>query len=104
MITKHTLFIGLNDKDTKQQEIDTVSAYKLAIRLMNQFGYPAGTITEATGFYTHEDGTFTIEKSLKIEILFAEKDKTDALIKQAKISFNQESIALQTEQITSELV
>ena len=32
MIKKHILYIGLNDKDTKQQEITTVDAYKIIQR------------------------------------------------------------------------
>lgn len=29
---KYTLYIGLNDKDTKKQEISTIEAYKLVAR------------------------------------------------------------------------
>ena len=100
---KHTLFLGLNDKDTKTQKIGLLDAYQIAMRLITAVGYEGGTISESTGFYTHQDGTLTIEKSLRIEILFAEEDKTDALIKDMKSVFNQESIAFQTETITSEL-
>lgn len=100
---KHTLFLGLNDKDTKVQEISTLDAYKILMKTITAVGYEGGSISETTGFYTHQDGTFTIEKSLKIEILFAESDKTNTLICQLKQLFNQESIAFQSEEVKSEL-
>lgn len=100
-ITKHTLYIGLNDKDTKQQKIATVEAYKILYNMLRAAGYEGATISEATGFYTHENGAIVIEKSLRVEVLFANDKKTDDLIQQLKIVLNQESIALQVENITS---
>ena len=104
MIKKHTLYLGLNDKNTKHQEIDTVTAYKLAMQSIIAAGYEGASISECTGFYAHSDGQFTIEKSLRIEILFANDRNTCELIKELKKIFNQESIALQTETIESKLV
>ena len=104
MIVKHTLFLGLNDKDSKIQEINTLDAYKITMRLISSVGYEGASITESTGFYTHESGDFVIEKSLKIEILFADNEKTNRLIEDLKKTFNQESIALQIQKINSKLV
>ena len=104
MINKHILYLGLNDKETKNQEISTLDAYKIAMNLIAGVGYEGATITEATGFFTHADGSFVIEKSLRIEILFSEDEKTEKLIDNLKKTFNQESIALQTEKIKSKLV
>jgi hypothetical protein len=70
---------------------------------MNYFSN--ATITEATGFYKHNDGTVIIEKSLKIEIL--DFDNTFNLLgtcETLKTLFNQESIAVQTEIIDSQLI
>lgn len=100
---KHTLYLGLNDKDTKTQKIGLLDAYHIAMQLIVANGYEGGTISESTGFYTHQDGTLTIEKSLRIEILFADVLKTDNLIKDLKRVFNQESIAFQSDNIESEL-
>jgi hypothetical protein len=100
-ITKHTLFIGLNDKDTKQQKIAIVEAYKILYNILRAVGYEGATISEATGFYTHENGAIVVEKSLRVEVLFADDKKTDDLIQQLKVVLNQESIALQVENITS---
>lgn len=98
---KYLLFLGLNDKDSKRQEINTLDCYKM---LMNYFTDGA-TITEATGFYRHDDGTLVIERSLKIEILdFLENFNLIHAVDDLKRMFNQESIAVETQEINSKLM
>lgn len=92
---EHILFLGLNDKNTRVQEIATLDAYKIAMRAVIAAGYDGASITEATGFYTHADGSTVIEKSLRIDILGAREDVTAALIQDLKKIFNQESVLLQ---------
>lgn len=97
---KYNLFLGLNDKKTKTQIISTLEAYKILMNLLN-----GATITEATGFYKHNDGTVIIEKSLKIEILDFNNDfKLMETCDTLKSLFNQESIAVQIEEINSQLI
>lgn len=103
-ITKHILFLGLNDKNTKKQEIDTMQAYNLVFNAIQAVNYEGCTIAESIGCYTHNNGFFVVEKSLKIEILFASDSKTKRLIDDLKQKFNQESIILQIENITSDLI
>ena len=100
---KHILFLGLNDKDSKMQEINTVDAYKITMATIKKY-YSGATVQEATGFYTHENGESVIEKSLVISILFAEDEKTARLAEDLKNLFNQESIALQVENVNSKLI
>lgn len=100
---KFTLYLGLNDKDTKVQKISTLEAYKIVTNLL--MGYTNGaTIYETDGIYKHANGEIVIEKTLKIELLFVEREIVDSIIKDLKKIFNQESIALQYENIISELV
>ena len=101
---KYTLYLGLNDKDTKTQLIGIVEAYKVVMNTLKNKGFDGATIYEATGLYKHESGTFTTEKTLRIEILFATRKDVMELITELKHSFNQESIALQVEKIDSQLV
>lgn len=54
--SKITLYVGLNDKDSKHQEISTVNAYKVAANLASAM-FDGCTISEATGIYKHDDGT-----------------------------------------------
>lgn len=102
MIKKFTLYLGLNDKDTKQQEIATVEAYKIVSNLISS-DFDGGTIFEAKGIYKHENGEIVTETTLRIELLFTEAVKVKALCDTLKKLFNQESIAVQEEVINSEL-
>ena len=102
MINKYTLYLGLNDKDSKHQEISTIEAYKVVSNLISK-DFEGGTIFEAKGIYKHNDGTIVIETTLRIELLFAEKNEVMKLCGTLKKIFNQESIAVQQEIINSEL-
>ena len=102
IMKKFTLYIGLNDKDTKVQVISTIEAYKVVSNIIaKDFG--GGTIFEAQGIYKHDDGKIVFEKTLRIEILFAEEPQIKALVAELKKIFNQESIAVQVEDINSDL-
>lgn len=94
---KHILYIGLNDKDSKVQEINTIDAYKIVQNILIGVGYDGGNIQESTGFYRHESGEVVIEKSLRVELCFAEDKKTADAIKQIKQVLNQEAIILEKE-------
>lgn len=101
-ITKFTLFVGLNDKDSRQQEINTVDAYKIISNMITA-AFDGGTVSEATGIYKHQDGSFTTETTLRIEILFASVEQIKPLVQELKKVLNQETIAVQQEVINSEL-
>lgn len=94
---KHIMYIGLNDKDSKVQEINTIDAYKIVQNILIGVGYDGGNIQESTGFYRHESGEVVIEKSLRVELCFAEDKKTSDAIKQIKQVLNQEAVILEKE-------
>lgn len=101
---KITLYIGLNDKDSKIQEINTIDAYKL---VSNVIGVDS-TITEGRGIYKHEDGTVVSETSLIVELLdfcnALDKGWIKSKINQIKTLLNQESVAVQYQEVESELI
>lgn len=103
-IVKYSLYIGLNDKDTKTQKIDTLEAYKILCNLLKSYNVEGFTVYNAHGFYVHDDGSFTIENTLKVELMFIDELTIDNIIKQLKIIFNQECIIKQVEEVTSTLV
>ena len=100
---KFTLYLGLNDKDTKTQQIGTVEAYKVVSNLIAR-DFDGGTIYEARGIYRHDSGEVVEETTLRIELLFTTLEKVKNLVGILKKAFNQESIAVQRETITSELM
>ena len=107
-IEKITLYMGLNDKDSKVQKFTKIESYKLLESILKIKGIDA-TISESVGLYHHEDSTLVIEESLRIEILFFENKKENNervmdLINTLKKAFNQESIAMQKENVNSQLV
>ena len=109
-ICKATIFVGLNDKESKLQEVSTLEAAKFLQReIVKEF--EGGTISEATGIYRHQDGTgFVMENTLKVEIFFFGSSKEEArravvpFINRVKDFLNQETVALQLEEIESELI
>ena len=42
---KHILYIGLNDKDSKQQEIDSLTAFKIVLNQVRKY-YDGGTVKQ----------------------------------------------------------
>jgi hypothetical protein len=102
MIEKFTLYVGLNDKDTKIQEVSTIEAYKIIKKLLLSYTDGA-TIFEADGIYKHDDGSFVTEKTLRIELMFIEKTTVKEIVDNIKRLLNQESVAVQREVVESEL-
>ncbi len=110
-IHRATIFVGLNDKDSKQQEISTLEAAKFIQREICKL-FDGGTVSEATGIYKHSagSGAVVIENTLKVEILFFGLSKAETraavlpFICDVKRFLNQETVALQLEEIESELI
>lgn len=103
MIEKYTLYIGLNDKDTKTQKVSTLEAYKILENLLLNYNVVGATIFEAKGLYKHDNGDYVIENTLRVEIMFVEKAIIKKIVENAKTILNQESIAVQFEKVESEL-
>lgn len=97
---KNTLYVGLNDKDTKKQEIDTLEAVKIATNIICRI-VDGCTIYNATGIYHHEDGQIVIENSLRIEIINAAAAAISEIVSSLKAALNQESIIVQADIINS---
>ena len=101
-MTKYTLYVGLNDKDTHVQKISVLEAAKMVMNIVLSHTDGA-TIYEADGIYKHDDGTVVVEKSLKVELLFIERKAVTAIVDLIKTVLNQESVIIQTSEIVSEL-
>lgn len=101
---KYTVIVGLNDKETKKQEISTKQAYTIIFKTLQNNGIEGATLTEATGFYTHNNGEAVIEKSVKIELLFIDIDTAKKIAKDLRIILNQETVVLEVAELDSELI
>lgn len=98
-LLRHTLIVGLNDKDTKKQVCNRHRAKKVIMDIVGDC-----TISDAIGHYTHEDGSQVNEKSIKVEMLFKADNQVIDFAKRIKQELNQESIALVKDYIESTLI
>lgn len=100
---KVNFFIGLNDKDTKRQIIDTLEASKMVTNLcVEMFG--GATIYNAVGVYKHDNGVVVTENTLHVVLFDSDKEKIDRFISMVKIMLNQESLVMQIETVNSSYV
>ena len=97
MIIKYNIYIGLNDKDSKKQEVSTRKAKEEVIKILNANNITGLTIYEVMGVFKHEDGTITFEKSLKVELMEVEEEDVKKSINELKTALNQECILLEKE-------
>lgn len=102
-MTKYTLYIGLNDKDTKKQEIQTLEAFKVSANIFKALTGGA-TISEAQGIYTHDNGDIVIEKTLRCEVYGATLESIIQVADQLKTALNQESILIETADINTKFI
>ena len=86
----YVMYVGLNDQDTKKQELDTETA-------LNCIGDTVGdcTISMAQGRYTHQNGVTVNEKTVRVEVFNKEEEEIRNYCNVLKKMLNQESIAVQ---------
>lgn len=104
--TRYTLSVGLNDKETLLPRASYEHASVEIAGRLSQLNISC-TITKGTGVYKHERGDVVIEETVVISIIdFDGKAgaKLGALIDGIKRDYNQESVAVITDKIESELV
>ena len=100
---KNTLFIGLNDKDTKTQILTDEQARNIIIAAACE--YVGGvTLSDAYGVYTHANGERVIEHTITGTIYDGDDDAIKAMIKELLVALNQESIINEQSDVNSEFV
>lgn len=106
MTEKYSLLVGLNDKDSKVQQISTLEAYKMIMNIIKPHT-DGCTIYDALGYYKHDNGDMVEEKSLHIEILFFDDAqanyKAHKIVDTIKTMLNQESVAVTHSIVESDL-
>lgn len=103
MNVKHTFYIGLNDKDSKIQLVDTLTAARIVQRVFSKHKTDC-TITNGNGVYTHSDGQITTEQTIIVTVFeFGEPVNVKSICDDLKQLLNQESIAVETTETNSAL-
>ncbi len=92
---KNLFTIGLFDKNTEKQEVNTPEAKeKIAEILIGKFGIFAFTMLDCNGYYMMQStGRIVAEPSIRVEIATDDElTEADAIIDELKKELNQESI------------
>lgn len=89
------LYIGLNDKDTKKQEITAAQARKKIIDIVIKY-FTGFSFEIIDGVYEHDDGTVVIENTVVITIC-TDDDLLGIgnMIEELKYELNQECIMIE---------
>jgi hypothetical protein len=98
-MVKNVLYVGLNDKETKKQEISTRKAMRIVSNLLlNDFGLYGATLQVSEGIYKHNDGSGKIVKEKNIIIILFDVENliVNKIIEKLKNALNQESILKET--------
>lgn len=87
----YKIYIGLNDQQTKKQEIETETALiKVSEYLADHF--EGATAYNAIGIYKHDNGEIVRENSIVIELVFVDDQDVMTMIDHFRVVFNQESV------------
>ena len=98
---KTTFYIGLNDKDSKLQEITTINAYKMITNIFNTLTDGATIKGDCKGIYKHENGEQVIENTIEVFCFELKGEQVKKIVEVLKNVLNQESILVITENINS---
>lgn len=96
---KHLFYIGLNDKDTKKQELSREQFLSIIHDTVGDC-----TISDAIGYYTHDNGELVKEDSLRVEMLFKRDSDIPKFADILKRELNQESIGYEFTESNSVLL
>lgn len=100
---KTTIYLGLEDKDTKQVHftLDYVQAY-----LADMFSEHGATIQRANGIYKYNDDTIASEPTFIITLFDRVLDNEfyKRVIKELKNEFNQELILVERSEVVANFV
>ena len=94
MITVN-LYIGLNDKDTKQQELSNLEAKAEISAILFRYCPNGFTLQECQGMYKHADGTVVCENTIKVILLDYNLSMIFEIVEDLKRKLNQECIAVE---------
>ena len=91
---KYTLYLGLNDKDTFEQKINTEDAVEKAneICARHSGGYTQFT---ARGGWTNDDGTLGHENTLAYMLYDIQESDLQAILDEFLKEFNQSSVLVE---------
>ncbi len=85
------IYVGLNDSETKEQKYETEQYLDLLKDVCKKFRVAFSVDVEQGGYY-HEDGEYTEENSLVLELIGTDKETVKGIAKELCTVFHQESV------------
>lgn len=89
------LYVGLNDKDTKQQELSNLEAKAEISAILFRYCPNGFTLQECQGMYKHDDGTVVCENTIKVILLDYNSAMIFEPVEDLKRKLNQECIIVE---------
>lgn len=97
---KHILFVGLNDQNTRKQEVTTEQAVSIISKICGDC-----TISNAVGCYTYSgETTPQQENTLRVEMLFKQDNEVKQMAQDIKLALNQETVGFEVTESNSMLI
>ena len=100
---KYNIYVGMFDKDTKQQEISSQDFLNKVRKVMREHKNTDFTIYKCKGHYQHIDGKIVCEPSLNIEVIDSQNWTNELYISSIKRELcellNQESVLITKQEI-----
>ncbi|MCR4949740.1 MAG: DUF3574 domain-containing protein [Solobacterium sp.] len=93
-----TIYIGLNDQDTKKQEHETSKYLSVLKRVCVSYKVPF-SVQLIQGGYIHENGEYTEENTLVLSLIGVERELIEEIAKDLCVFFHQESVLITSDEV-----
>ena len=100
---RYTIYIGLNDGDTKEQKFETDKLEGVLWNVCRNY-HVSFSVSRLSGGYFHDNGQFVKENPVQIMLLGGSKETTDEISKDICAFFNQETVLVVHDEVDSYLI
>ncbi|MBR0462604.1 MAG: DUF3574 domain-containing protein [Erysipelotrichaceae bacterium] len=90
-VKQATIYVGLNDSETKEQKYD-LKRYVDVLKDVCKAYNTAFSLYLANGGYFHDDGTYVDENTLVVMLLGTAEETVNEIARDLCVFFNQESV------------
>jgi hypothetical protein len=101
--TRTQVYIGLNDRDTKEQRFDTDRYVSILKHVCVQYGTPF-SFDVVHGGYFHDNGEYVEENTIVLTFIDVPQKTIDEIAKDLCVFFRQESVLITSGRIQSRMV
>ncbi|MCQ2512621.1 MAG: hypothetical protein MJ092_04460 [Lachnospiraceae bacterium] len=100
---RYTIYVGLNDGDTKEQKFATEKLERILYNVCKNY-HVSFSVSRLSGGYFHDNGQFVRENSLQITLIGGSQETTDEIAEDVCAFFNQETVLVIHDEVDSYLI